>query len=105
VKKTLWAVKATPIASCLATPEEKALLEGKSVTVTMACTSMGRRNQDKITVMAFARCKAEFSHLCKIGGAGITLPKPVTPVTRFNKALVGSEHLPIQETTSPENPS
>jgi hypothetical protein len=77
VKKRVFSCTARPLPSCLAHPYEAERLKGKSVTVTMECTAMGRRNRDKIGSLAMDKCLEEFSPLCKIGGYLVGEPKQV----------------------------
>lgn len=76
--KKRYFVTAHPIASCLCWPWEKKLLEGKSVTVELECSSMGKINRNRIMRLAMDACyKVGEQTGVKVGGMGCSHPKEV----------------------------
>ena len=59
---------AKPSPSCLAYPREADLLKGKSVTVQLTCSSMGKINRNRIHRLVMPELERQFGHLCPLGG-------------------------------------
>lgn len=63
-----FTLTAWPVPSCLAWPWEADLLQGKSVTVELVCSSMGKINRNRIHRLVLPELRKQFGHICRIGG-------------------------------------